>query len=113
MQANIWNISGWIETTEPDALKKQFDRMLKECGFGILSFQEHHFKPHGYSALWLLSESHFGIHTFPEECTCYYELSSCVERQFKKFLHLMDIGETPRTFRSSPALDASKSYQSL
>ena len=34
-------------------------------------------EPEGYTALWLLGESHFAIHTFPEEQKTYIELSSC------------------------------------
>jgi len=51
---------------------------------------EHFFNPFGYSALWLLSESHFAVHTFPEHNQSYIELSSCVKLQFDKFLQLKD-----------------------
>jgi S-adenosylmethionine decarboxylase len=33
-----------------------------------------------------LSESHFAIHTFPEEGQSYIELSSCVFEPFLKFV---------------------------
>jgi S-adenosylmethionine/arginine decarboxylase-like enzyme len=47
---------------------------------------EYYFKPQGYSSLYLLSESHFAIHTFPEENQTYIELTSCVKKQFDKFI---------------------------
>ena len=43
----------------------------------------------GYSALWLLAESHFAVHTFPEERKSYIELSSCVEDKFYKFIDMV------------------------
>ena len=38
------------------------------------------------TALFLLSESHFAIHTFPEENTTYIELSSCIKLPFDNFI---------------------------
>ena len=87
MKAQIYNFSSWVDETDPVKIKAKYDKLLKESGFGVLNFQEHHFKPFGYSALWLLSESHFAIHTFPEEEQSYIELSSCVKKQFDKFIN--------------------------
>lgn len=84
MQAQIFNIHGWTSETDPKVLRDDFEKMLLESGFKILDISEHHFQPFGYTALFLLSESHFAIHTFPEECKTYIELSSCVEIQYKK-----------------------------
>ena len=88
MTAQIWNDSGWITETDKDVLKEKYTSMMKECGFHILDFTEHIFQPQGYTALWLLGESHFAIHTFPEFGKSYYELSSCNKEYFKKFLDL-------------------------
>ena len=77
-----------IEETNPFELRKKYDSKLRESGFGVLSFVEYNFEPHGYTALWLLSESHFAIHTFPEEGKSYIELSSCIENQYVKFMEL-------------------------
>jgi S-adenosylmethionine/arginine decarboxylase-like enzyme len=65
-----------------------FDKLLKEAGFQVLGFNEYHFQPQGYSAVWLLGESHLAVHTFPEEGLVYVELSSCIEDKFRKFLEL-------------------------
>lgn len=35
------------------------------------------FTEEGYTAIWLLGESHFAIHTFPEQGKTYIELTSC------------------------------------
>jgi S-adenosylmethionine/arginine decarboxylase-like enzyme len=93
MEAQIWNVAGWVDETDPDKLRSRFERALRESGFGVMNFQEHFFTPQGYSALWLLSESHFALHTFPECEKTYYELSSCVGRLYENFLARLEEGE--------------------
>lgn len=88
MKAQMFNYQNWVEETNPFELRKKYDNQLKESGFGVLSFIEYNFEPQGYTALWLLSESHFAIHTFPEEGKSYIELSSCIEKQYLRFMEL-------------------------
>ena len=88
MKAQMFNYQSWVEETNPFELRKKYDTQLKESGFGVLSFVEYNFEPEGYTALWLLSESHFAIHTFPEEEKSYIELSSCIENQYHNFMRL-------------------------
>ncbi len=85
MKAKIYNISKWIKETDPNKLKNDYSDLLVLSGFDILNFQEHYFKPAGYTALWLLGESHLAIHTFPEENKSYIELSSCTESYYNYF----------------------------
>lgn len=77
MKAEIYNISGWINSTDEKIIKRYFDELLKKSGFTILNYQSHNFEPIGWTGLWLLGESHFAVHTFPEEQKTYIELSSC------------------------------------
>jgi S-adenosylmethionine decarboxylase len=86
MQAQMFNYQNWVDETDPFILREKYTEQLKESGFGVLSFVEYHFQPFGYTALWLLSESHFAIHTFPEEGKSYVELSSCIEGPYQKFM---------------------------
>jgi len=86
MKAQMHNYSCWIEETNPEILKDRYSKLLQEAGFGILEVVEKHFEPFGYTALFLLSESHFAIHTFPEHETAYIELSSCIKGPFDIFL---------------------------
>lgn len=87
MKAQMYNYNIWIKETDPKILKEYYDNKLKESGFGICEFIEKHFEPYGWTALWLLSESHFAIHTFPEENKTYIELSSCIEKPYKLFIN--------------------------
>ena len=86
MKAKIFNYSKWIKETNPAQLKEKFDKLLKDSEFNVLNFQEHHFEPEGWTGLWLLAESHFAIHTFPEEGKSYIELSSCNETKHIYFM---------------------------
>lgn len=88
MQAKIWNNLGWIKITNPGQMKEMCTQILRACGFNILQITEHYFEPQGYTGLWLLSESHFAIHTFPEFGSCYFELSSCNLEYYQKFLEM-------------------------
>ena len=86
MKAQMHNYNCWVTETNPKTLKEYFNEILNNSGFGVINFIEHHFNPIGYTAIWLLSESHLAIHTFPEENQTYIELSSCVKIQFDKFI---------------------------
>jgi len=87
MKAQMWNRREWITETDPKKLKDKYQALLIESGFRIENFIEKYFEPYGYTALWLLSESHFAIHTFPEENKTYIEISSCVKKQFDRFIN--------------------------
>ncbi|MBI5254614.1 adenosylmethionine decarboxylase [Candidatus Falkowbacteria bacterium] len=58
-------------------LEKIFREALTADNFTMLEFTKHDFQPHGYSSLIILSESHAGIHTYPEHGTLFFYLHSC------------------------------------
>lgn len=91
MKAKIYNYSTWISNTHPKQLLAEYKLKLETAGFDIVNIIDHHFKPFGYTALFLLSESHCAIHTFPEEEKTYIELSSCVKKQFDSFIHSLEL----------------------
>ncbi len=90
MQAKMYNWNGWIKETRPDYLNAFYKKLLIKSGFHIKKEIYEFFEPYGFTALYLLSESHFAIHTFPEESKSYIELSSCVKEYFDKFMILME-----------------------
>lgn len=85
MKAKIWNNHWWIPECDPQTLYKTFFEILKKCEFTVLNDIEYYFKPFGYTAIFLIAESHLAIHTFPEEGKTYIELSSCNEEKSKTF----------------------------
>lgn len=82
----MYNYSSWIEETNPSVLYDFFLEKLNKAGFGVENVIEKHFEPQGYTALFLLSESHLAIHTFPEHKQTYIELSSCIKTPFDNFV---------------------------
>lgn len=86
MHAQMYNHFDWISVTDPGLLQRQFDDMLRASGFKILNVTAHSFDPAGFTGLWLLAESHFAIHTFPESGRTYIEMSSCNREKFVSFI---------------------------
>lgn len=54
-----------------------FDWICGNYGFTVLQKIEHQFEPQGFSLLYLLSESHLSIHTFPEKNYVAIDLYTC------------------------------------
>lgn len=84
----MFNFSTWVEVVDPAELVPWYKKQLEDSGFKILRFTDFNFEPFGYTAIFLLAESHLAIHTFPENGTTYIELVSCVKDQFDKFISL-------------------------
>ena len=86
MKAIMDNYNTWIKYQKEENLVQKLERKLIKSGFTIVDKVEYYFPKQGYTGLWLLSESHFAIHTFPEEDKIYLEISSCVKKYFDKFI---------------------------
>jgi len=78
-KTRIYNLRFWLQETDANLLKESLQQFLSEADYGIVGFTEHQFNPQGYTAIWLLSESHLALHTYPEEARSYIELSGCSE----------------------------------
>ncbi|MGB3617784.1 MAG: S-adenosylmethionine decarboxylase [Catalinimonas sp.] len=87
----IHNYRVWITETDPDVLRTALDGWLRAVGFRVLRTVEHQFSPVGYTALWLLAESHLALHTFPDDGAgrAYVELSSCNPEKSRRFAALL------------------------
>lgn len=46
----------------------------------VIDFKLHEFNDYAFTAIWLLSESHFSIHTYPERNYVSIDLYTCGER---------------------------------
>ena len=91
MKAAIFNFHTWIEECEPESLRTGMNRLLDMAGFERLNYIAHAFEPQGFTAVWLLSESHLAIHTFPEAGKTYVELSSCNEAKNRRFEQAIEV----------------------
>lgn len=85
----IYNHRYWIKETNPEQLKAKCNQMLNQAGYCVLNYMEHHFKPQGFTSVWLLAESHLAIHTFPEQNKTYLELSGCQPKLNQAFIKLL------------------------
>lgn len=88
MEAKIYNFRTWVFDTDPEKLSSTLEKLLKDSGFVVLGSNQHFFKPQGYSAVWLISESHLAVHTWPEHGKSYVELSSCNKEKQEKFIRI-------------------------
>jgi len=59
------------------ALQEAMDRAVGGCGATVLDKAHYVFAPNGLTAVYLLSESHASIHTYPEYGACFVDLFTC------------------------------------
>lgn len=78
----MWVSMWYTSTTDIDALNQEIEALLKRASFSILSETDYRFSPLGYTKLYLLAESHFAIHTWPEHNIAWLEIASCIEEKY-------------------------------
>jgi len=79
----------WIDNTEPSSLEDTLHAILLKSDFSVLDTLVHHFPVKGYTAIWLLAESHLAVHTFPESQKSYLQISSCNATKLEVFKTLV------------------------
>ena len=62
-----------------NGIKELLDMICEKYNFTILNKVEHVFSPQGLTILYLLSESHISIHTFPEKSYLALDIYTCRE----------------------------------
>ena len=60
-----------------EGLKKHMIEAVVASGASVKSMTDHIFDSGGYTAIFLLSESHASIHTYPENNSCFVDLFTC------------------------------------
>jgi S-adenosylmethionine decarboxylase proenzyme len=60
-----------------NSIKKLLDMICEKYEFTVLNKVEHIFEPQGLTILYLLSESHISIHTFPEKEYLALDIYTC------------------------------------
>lgn len=53
------------------------DDIVRELKLTVVSQTGYQFEPMGYTYAYVLSESHFTIHTYPEYRSCYIDIFCC------------------------------------
>ena len=59
-------------------IKDMCAKLLSKTGVNVLDEIHHEFEPQGFTALYLLSESHMSVHTWPENGKIRIDLFSCI-----------------------------------
>lgn len=73
---NIKNLERLNSLTE---LKQMFDYICDKYQYTILHKIDHLFTPQGITLIYMLSESHISIHTFPEKGYAAMDIYTCRE----------------------------------
>lgn len=68
-----------VDMNNFEELNKNFTRIILDSGATIENMMKKQFEPQGLSILYLLSESHFSIHTWPEFGACAIDFYHCGE----------------------------------
>jgi S-adenosylmethionine decarboxylase proenzyme len=81
MICDIQNIKNITLLNDKNSLKQILRNICNSYNFEILGELDHSFKPEGCTIIFLLSESHISIHTFPERFYISFDIYTC--RQYK------------------------------
>ncbi len=54
-----------------------FRELVTACDLHVVNQCGHQFEPHGYTYVFLLSESHMSVHTYPEYRSFYLDIFCC------------------------------------
>lgn len=87
LDAKVYSLKGWINLIEHNALVECFQKQLEQADFNILNFTQQTFPESGFTAIWLLAESHLAIHSFAFSGWTFFELTSCNQSKSKLFKH--------------------------
>ena len=77
MICDIKNIKNKELLNDINQIKQVLDTICEKENYSILGRLEHEFEPEGLTILYLLSESHISIHTFPEKAYIAFDLYTC------------------------------------
>ncbi len=83
--AQMYDFSCWVSDTDSDRLHELMPKLLQQSGFTVLNMLSQDFPVQGFTAVWILAESHLAIHTFPEEGKTYIQISSCNAEKLRIF----------------------------
>ena len=76
---DIKNIKNHKLLNSVEELKGMFEYICSTYDFNILNKAEHTFTPQGITIIYMLSESHISIHTFPEKNYAAMDIYTCRE----------------------------------
>ncbi len=87
--------SSFEKLDDLDFLIGAMNEAAKAGRLNILASEAHRFEPHGVSAILILQESHFSVHTWPEYGFFAADIFACgkegdAEKAMSKFMEIME-----------------------
>ena len=79
MICDIKNIQNHELLADAEGIKDHLNVICETYGFTILHVSEHAFEVQGHTILYMLSESHISVHTFPERNYLAFDIYTCRE----------------------------------
>jgi len=77
MLINIKNVPDATILEKIETIKPLLDIIVKECDLHVVAKAGHQFEPYGATYVYVLSESHLSIHTYPEKNMAYMDIFCC------------------------------------
>lgn len=77
MICDLTNIRHMPRLESMEMMRELFDDICATHEFTVLNSIEHVFSPQGLSIVYMLSESHISIHTFPERRYLAFDIYTC------------------------------------
>jgi len=92
MICDLTNIRNKTHLESMEAMHELLDNICERYDFTVLSKTQHIFEPQGLTVLYMLSESHISIHTFPEQQYLAFDIYTC--REYEDDSVYMEIYDT-------------------
>jgi S-adenosylmethionine decarboxylase proenzyme len=93
---NVYDVPDVEKLKELVRGRPLLDEIVQALRLNVVAQAGHQFSPMGYSHAYVLSESHFTIHTYPEYRACYIDIFCC-NPQFMSHLAVQKIKEVFET----------------
>lgn len=77
MICDIKNIKNQELISTPTQITDLLDYICQTYKYTVLQKSSHEFEPQGFTSIYLLSESHISIHTFPEKNYASIDIYTC------------------------------------
>ena len=74
---NVYDVQKEELLTYLSSGKPYLDQLVSDLHLHVVAQTGHQFMPIGYTYAYVLSESHFTIHTYPEYKSCYIDIFCC------------------------------------
>jgi S-adenosylmethionine decarboxylase len=77
MICDLTNIRNKTRLESMNSMHELLENICERYDFTVLSKTQHIFEPQGLTVLYMLSESHISIHTFPEQNYLAFDIYTC------------------------------------